>query len=102
INLTDDGKPGKLPAETLSESYQLEYGTDSLEVHKDALRAGDRVVLIDDLLATGGTMSAVARLVERLGAEIVEMAFVIELPLLKGREQLQGYPVHTLVKFMVE
>lgn len=95
-------KPGKLPAETLSESYQLEYGTDSLEVHKDALSAGDRVVLIDDLLATGGTMRAVARLVERLGAEIVEIAFVIELPLLNGREQLQGYPVHTLVKFMVE
>ena len=95
-------KPGKLPAETLSETFQLEYGTDTLEIHKDALNAGERVVLIDDLLATGGTLEAVAKLVERLGAEIVEIAFVIELPLLKGRERLQAYPVHTLVEFMVE
>ncbi|HOD51270.1 MAG TPA: adenine phosphoribosyltransferase [Candidatus Hydrogenedentes bacterium] len=95
-------KPGKLPAETLSETFQLEYGTDTLEIHKDALNAGERVVLIDDLLATGGTMEAVAKLVERLGAEIVEIAFVIELPLLKGRERLRAYPVHTLVEFMVE
>jgi len=95
-------KPGKLPAETLSETFQLEYGTDTLEIHRDALNAGERVVLIDDLLATGGTMEAVAKLVERLGAEIVEIAFVIELPLLKGRERLQAYPVHTLVEFMVE
>ena len=95
-------KPGKLPAETLSETFQLEYGTDTLEIHRDALNAGERVVLIDDLLATGGTMEAVAKLVERLGAEIVEIAFVIELPLLKGRERLRAYPVHTLVEFMVE
>ncbi len=95
-------KPGKLPAETLSETFQLEYGSDTLEIHKDALKRGERVVLIDDLLATGGTMEAVIRLVEKLGAEIVEIAFVIELPLLKGRERMGGYPVHTLVEFMVE
>jgi adenine phosphoribosyltransferase len=95
-------KPGKLPAETLSETFHLEYGTDTLEIHKDALNKGDRVVLIDDLLATGGTMEAMIKLVEQLGAEIVEIAFVVELPLLKGRDRLQGHPVHTLVEFMVE
>jgi len=95
-------KPGKLPAATLTEQFDLEYGTDTLEIHVDALRKGDRVVLVDDLLATGGTMAAMARMVERLGAEIVEIAFVIELPPLKGRDKLRGYPVHTLVEFMVE
>lgn len=95
-------KPGKLPADTLSAEFELEYGTDRIEIHKDALRPGERVVLIDDLLATGGTMEAVAGLVKQLGAEIVEMAFVVELPPLKGREKLAGYPVHTLVEFMVE
>lgn len=95
-------KKGKLPADTICEEYQLEYGTAVLEIHQDALRPGDRVVLIDDLLATGGTMRAIANMVERLGAEIVEIAFVVELPPLKGREKLNKYPVHSLVEFMVE
>jgi adenine phosphoribosyltransferase len=95
-------KPGKLPAETIAETFELEYGTDSLEVHVDALKKGDRVVLVDDLLATGGTMEAMCKLVDRLGAEVVELAFVVELPPLKGRDKLAGYPVHVLVEFMVE
>ncbi|MBI4556500.1 MAG: adenine phosphoribosyltransferase [Candidatus Hydrogenedentes bacterium] len=95
-------KKGKLPARTIAATYDLEYGTDTLEIHADALRKGDRVVIIDDLLATGGTVAAMARLVSQLGAEIVEAAFVIELPPLKGREKLAGIPVHTLVEFMVE
>ncbi len=95
-------KKGKLPGCTISEEYALEYGSAVIEMHADALKPGDRVVLIDDLLATGGTMLAVANLVKRLGAEVVEIAFVIELPLLKGRQKLAGYPVHSLVEFMVE
>lgn len=95
-------KPGKLPAATISEEYELEYGVDKIEIHTDALKKGDRVLLLDDLLATGGTMAAMAHLVERLGAEVVEIAFVVELPPLKGRERLAKYPVHTLVDFMVE
>ncbi|MDQ1256738.1 MAG: adenine phosphoribosyltransferase [Candidatus Hydrogenedentes bacterium] len=95
-------KKGKLPGETIAETFDLEYGTDTVEIHVDALDEGDRVVLVDDLLATGGTMAAIARLVRKLGAEIVEVAFVIELPLLKGRDKLQGLPVHSLVEFMVE
>jgi adenine phosphoribosyltransferase len=94
-------KKGKLPHKTISESYELEYGTDTLEMHIDALQKGDRVVLVDDLLATGGTMSAAAKLVEKLGAEVVEIACVVELPLLKGREKLGKYPIHTLVEYMV-
>jgi len=95
-------KKGKLPADTIHEEYELEYGTAVLEIHRDALKPGDRVVLIDDLLATGGTMHAIANLVKQLGAEIIEIAFVVELPPLKGREKLAGYPVHSLVEFMVE
>ena len=95
-------KPGKLPADTIAEEFELEYGTDTLEIHTDALKKGDRALLIDDLLATGGTMAAMCRLVERLGAEVVEIAFVVELPPLKGREKLAGYPIHSLVEFMVE
>lgn len=95
-------KKGKLPADTICEEYALEYGTAVLEIHRDALKPGDRVVLIDDLLATGGTMRAIANLVRRLGAEIVEIAFVVELPPLKGRDKLTEYPVHSLVEFMVE
>lgn len=95
-------KKGKLPADTISEDFDLEYGTDTMEMHADALKEGDRVVLIDDLLATGGTMEAMTKMVERLGAEIVDIAFVIELPPLKGREKLTKYPVHSLVEFMVE
>lgn len=92
-------KAGKLPAEVEREEYQLEYGTDVIEIHKDAIRAGDRLLLVDDLLATGGTMGAVARLVEKMGGEVVEAAFVIELSFLNGRKQLEGQTVHALVDF---
>jgi adenine phosphoribosyltransferase len=95
-------KKGKLPAKTIAESFDLEYGTDTVEIHVDALKPGQHVVILDDLLATGGTVAAVARLVQRLGAEVMEAAFVVELPLLKGREKLAGIPVHTMVEFMVE
>ena len=92
-------KPGKLPAETVSESYQLEYGKDKIEIHKDALELGDKVLLHDDLLATGGTMEAACKLVEKLGAEIVQISFLIELTFLNGKEKLKGYEVHSLIEF---
>ncbi len=95
-------KKGKLPAETIAEEFDLEYGKDTVTMHVDALKDGQRVVIVDDLLATGGTVAAVAKLVRRLGAEVVEAAFVVELPPLKGRERLQGIPVHHEVEFMVE
>lgn len=95
-------KKGKLPAATISETFELEYGSDTIELHVDALTPGERVLLVDDLLATGGTMAAIARLVRKLGGEVVEAAFVVELPPLRGREVLRGIPVHTLVEFMVE
>ncbi len=95
-------KKGKLPYDTISEDFELEYGTDTVEMHVDAVAKGQRVVLVDDLLATGGTMAAVAKLVSKLGAEIVEIAFIVELPPLKGRERLAGYDVHSLVTFMVD
>ena len=94
-------KRGKLPAETVREQFDLEYGTDTIEIHVDALKPGQRAVVVDDLLATGGTVVAVANLVRRLNAEVVEAAFVVELPVLKGREKLKGTPVHCLVEFMV-
>jgi adenine phosphoribosyltransferase len=81
-------KPGKLPAETLSEMYELEYGSDSIEIHKDAISAGEKVIIIDDLLATGGTAEAACKLVEKLGGEIVLVAFLIELTFLNGRKRL--------------
>jgi len=92
-------KPGKLPGETLSESYSLEYGTDSVEIHKDALKPGDTVFLVDDLLATGGTMKAAASLVEKTGAVISDIAFVIELSFLNGRDKLDGYDVTSLLTY---
>jgi adenine phosphoribosyltransferase len=95
-------KKGKLPHNTIAAEYELEYGTDSLEIHADAIAKGQRVILIDDLLATGGTMRATIDLVERLGGDIVECAFVVELPLLGGRKKLKPHPVHALVEFMVE
>ena len=95
-------KKGKLPAETISAEYELEYGTATIEVHADSLKQGDRVLIIDDLLATGGTVKAIADLVHKLNAEIVEAAFVVELPPLGGRAKLTGIPVHSLVEFMVE
>lgn len=92
-------KPGKLPRETISVSYDLEYGSNVLHMHKDALKPGQRVVLIDDLLATGGTIQAGAKLVESLGAVVAGMAFVIELDALKGRELLQDYEVMSLMHY---
>ncbi|CVH75144.1 Adenine phosphoribosyltransferase [Clostridiales bacterium CHKCI006] len=92
-------KPGKLPRETISVSYDLEYGSNILHMHKDALKPGQRVVLIDDLLATGGTIQAGAKLVESLGAVVAGMAFVIELDALKGRELLHDYEVMSLMHY---
>lgn len=92
-------KPGKLPAETASIEYALEYGVDALEMHRDALRGGARVLVHDDLLATGGTARAVCELVEAAGAQVVGSAFVIELRFLHGRERLAGYDVHSLITY---
>lgn len=92
-------KPGKLPHETLREEYALEYGTNSLEIHADALRKGDRVLIVDDLLATGGTAAATGRLLERLGARVEAYAFLLELTALRGREALQGADVVTFVSY---
>jgi adenine phosphoribosyltransferase len=91
-------KKGKLPDKTFSVTYDLEYGKDTLEVHQDAFREGTRILIVDDLLATGGTTRAVVELVERMGGKIVGIAFVIELLPLKGRERLRGYPVISLIK----
>ena len=92
-------KPGKLPAATIHVEYSLEYGTNTLEMHRDAFPHGTRVLLMDDLLATGGTVRAAADLVEQLGGKVVELAFVIELTFLSGRERLAPYPVFSLVQY---
>lgn len=92
-------KPGKLPAETVSVSYELEYGSDTLEMHRDALRPGARVLLVDDLLATGGTAHGVLELVQKVGAEVVAVAFVIELTFLAGREKFGDLPVISLIRY---
>ena len=92
-------KPGKLPYDVESLSYDLEYGSASLEVHIDALEKGDRVLLIDDLIATGGTAAASCELIEKLGAEVVACAFVVELDFLNGREKLSKYHIHSLVHY---
>ncbi|WP_404791448.1 adenine phosphoribosyltransferase [Altericista sp. CCNU0014] len=92
-------KPGKLPAATHSVQYALEYGTDCLEIHRDAFPAGSRVLLIDDLLATGGTAAAATRLVEATGSVLVGIAFAIELTALAGREKLPDVPIHALVQY---
>jgi len=92
-------KPNKLPRVTVSFEYSLEYGTNTLEMHKDAIQPGQKVVVIDDLLATGGTIAAVNKLIEQLGGEVVGNAFVIELEDLKGREKLEGYKVFSLLKY---
>ena len=92
-------KPGKLPAECESEEYLLEYGKDKVEIHKDAINKADRVVIIDDLLATGGTINATRNLVKKLEGEIVECAFVIELSDLNGREKIKGENIFSIVKF---
>lgn len=92
-------KPGKLPAEKISENYLLEYGIDSIEIHKDAIQKGDRVLLHDDLLATGGTMEAACKLVEKLGGEVVQISFLIELGFLNGREKLKRYDVRSIIQY---
>ncbi len=92
-------KPNKLPAEKVSISYSLEYGTDTLEMHKDAVSEGHRVIIADDLLATGGTAKAVVDLVEKCGGTVVGLGFVIELEFLPGREKLAGYDVRSLLKY---
>lgn len=92
-------KPGKLPAETLQAAYELEYGMDQLEVHRDAVTPGERVVLVDDVIATGGTIGAALDLIKGLQCEIVELAFLIELTALKGRQRLQDYHVFSLLQY---
>jgi adenine phosphoribosyltransferase len=92
-------KPKKLPACTVREEYQLEYGTDCVEIHQDAIEPGQRVLIVDDLLATGGTAAAVARLVEKLGGKVAGLGFVVELDFLKGRSKLAGYDVFSLIQY---
>jgi adenine phosphoribosyltransferase len=92
-------KPGKLPADTFDESYELEYGTDKLEIHQDAIRSGQRVFIVDYLIATGGTAKATAALAEKMGAEVVGLSFAVELTALKGREKLEKYNVHSVLKY---
>ena len=92
-------KPGKLPYDSISESFELEYGTDTLEIHQDAVSPGQRVLVVDDLLATGGTVAAVTRLIARMGATVAECAFVVELDFLNGRDKLGDVPVHSLIHY---
>jgi adenine phosphoribosyltransferase len=92
-------KPGKLPAEKLQVNYELEYGTDCLEIHQDAIQPGQRVLIVDDLIATGGTARAVAEMVESMEATVVGLAFVVELSFLRGRDKLAKYDLHTILKY---
>ena len=92
-------KPGKLPAETVKISYDLEYGQDSLEIHKDALNRGDRVLIVDDLVATGGTAEAVCKMVEQLGGTVAAVEFLVELNFLKGRDRFSSYPFFSLLRY---
>lgn len=92
-------KPGKLPYKTHRATYQLEYGTDTLEIHQDAIRPGQKILIADDLLATGGTTEAVANLVKRLEGEVVELAFLVELTFLEGRSRLKGHNIFSLIQF---
>jgi len=92
-------KPKKLPFETISASYELEYGTDSLEMHTDAIQKGDRILIHDDVLATGGTAKAVCELVEKLGGEIVQCNFLMELTFLNGREKIKEYPIFAALSY---
>ena len=93
-------KPGKLPRETISTTYSLEYGTNELQIHTDAIKKGQKVLIIDDLLATGGTVEATIKLVEKLGGEVVGCGFIIELEDLGGREKLAGYDVYAPLKYL--
>ena len=99
VGLIPIRKKGKLPYETISAAYTLEYGENIIEMHEDAIEKGDKVLIVDDLIATGGTITAATQLVEQLGGEIVECAFVVELPDLKGRERIKGYNVFALTEF---
>jgi adenine phosphoribosyltransferase len=92
-------KPKKLPAETVREEYQLEYGTDSLEIHKDAIQPGQRVLIVDDVLATGGTAAAVTRLIEKLGGKVAGLGFVLELDFLHGRDKVAEYELFSLLHY---
>jgi adenine phosphoribosyltransferase len=92
-------KPKKLPGETVSYTYELEYGTDTLEIHKDAIQPGQRVLIVDDLLATGGTAEAAAKLANKLGANICGMSFVVELDFLNGRKRLAPYDIFSLLHY---
>jgi len=92
-------KLGKLPAETLSVEYALEYGTNTLEIHRDAITPGQQVLVVDDLLATGGTVNGTIELVRRLGGEVAGLAFLVELTFLKGRDRLRGHEVHAVISY---
>lgn len=92
-------KKGKLPCETIEQSYDLEYGSAILEMHKDAIKPGQRVIIVDDLIATGGTIEAIIKLIERLGGKVVKIVFLMELEGLNGRERLKGYNVDSVVKY---
>lgn len=92
-------KPGKLPAKTISEEYQLEYGTDKVEIHVDAVEKGETVILVDDLLATGGTAQASVKLLEKIGADILGLTFLIELDFLNGREKIKDYKVFSVIHY---
>lgn len=95
-------KPGKLPADTVKEEYALEYGSDAIELHKDGIQAGMQVLIVDDLLATGGTAAASVKLVEKCGGKVIGIAFLIELGFLGGREKLKGIPIHVLIHYSEE
>jgi adenine phosphoribosyltransferase len=99
VGLVPVRKLGKLPSETITVEYELEYGTSQLEMHTDAIAPGDQVLIVDDLLATGGSARATCELVERLGGHVAGLAFLIELEALHGRETLDGYPIYSLIRF---
>ncbi|HEY4002638.1 MAG TPA: adenine phosphoribosyltransferase [Candidatus Xenobia bacterium] len=99
VSLVPVRKPGKLPYETISQKYELEYGSNTLEIHKDAVKAGQRVLVVDDLIATGGSARATGDLLSRLGAHVVGYAFLIELTFLNGRDTLQGFDVFSLMRY---
>lgn len=99
LGLVTARKPGKLPYKTISEEYDLEYGTDSLEIHSDAVTKGEKVVVVDDLIATGGTLKAVCKMIERLGGEVAGISVVIDLSFLPWREKLDRYDVHYLISY---
>jgi adenine phosphoribosyltransferase len=92
-------KPGKLPAATIAQEYELEYGTDKLEIHADAIKAGQRILMVDDLLATGGTMKACCQMVEQLRGQVIGISFLIELGFLNGRAQLADYDLHAIINY---